>query len=456
MTNVQQAIPEFLERKDIAPRNWNVTEGAPQRGDAWTEMRTARMRVPFGADELSRTVRAHEMMHAKVSPISGEAMASLGVDYNCLIGAEEFRVNQLIGHQGFNLKVLADGSEANAGKIMGENNDWNSVVRYIASLAGTHGASGFLRGLKSSNPEFEKNAREIQKKLMKEWRTAMKYGGTERVANTEEVDGLPKGFLSFTLHIARFLESLLIPENADGTPDEYAQDSEAPEVPDVRELAKGNKGQFAKLIEDVLPKPNKVDGRLGRKRMATNIGKNPRRIHRMLVDPEARVFDKRARGRGGIVLIDQSGSMSLDTDDIWRIIENAPGCVIIGYSHQTGSKDVPNVWVLADRGQVVDKVRRGNGGNGVDGPALRFALSKRRNNEPFIWVCDGDVTAGANDRTFPNLSQECARIVTSNRIHMVPDVEGAVNALVRVARGETLETKHYGAIAVTARYMGNQ
>ena len=443
MTNVQQAIPEFLERQDIAPRNWNVIEGAPQRGDAWTEMRTAKMRVPFGADELSRTVRAHELMHAKVSPVSGEAMEKLEVRQDCLIAAEEFRINMLIGHQGFDLSILADGSESTAGKLMGQNDDWNGVVRFMASIAGTHGASGFLRGLKTTNPVFEKNARELQKAILKIWKNAIKRDrGTFRVASTRDVDGLPQGFLNFTVPVARLLENLMKPEKADGTPDEFGPE----EIPDVKQVAKGGHGQFANLIEEVLPKPNKVDGRLGRKRMATNIGKNPRRIHRMLVDPEARVFDKRARGRGGVVLIDQSGSMSLSTDDIWRIIESAPGCVIIGYSHSPGSKTIANAWVLADRGQVVESVRRGNGGNGVDGPALRFALSKRRNNEPFVWVCDGDVTDGARDDYYDNLNNECARIVKANGIHMVPDVDGAVSALQRVAQGENLPTKAVGRI----------
>lgn len=444
MSNVQQAIPEFLERKDIAPRNWNVIEGAPQRGDAWTEMRTAKMRVPFGADELSRTVRAHELMHAKVSPVSGEAMARLEVRQDCLIAAEEFRINMLIGHQGFDLKVLADGSESHAGKVLGENKDWNGVVRFMASIAGTHGASGFLRGLKSTNPLFEQNARELQKALLKIWKTAIKRDrGTYRVADTTDVEGLPRGFLQFTVPVARLLETLLHSENADGTPNELENE----DVPDVAQIAKGRAGTFAKLIEDVIPKPNKVDGRLGRKRMATNIGKNPRRIHRMLVDPEARIFDKRARGRGGVVVIDQSGSMSLDTDDIWRIIESAPGCVIIGYSHSPGSKTTPNVWVLADRGQVVEQVRGGNGGNGVDGPALRFALAKRRNNEPFVWVCDGAVTDGAQDTYYDNLNNECARLVKTNGIHMVHDVNEAVDALHRVARGETLPMRAVGQVS---------
>jgi hypothetical protein len=443
MVTAQQAHPEFLSRNDVAPRKWNVQEGAPQRGDAWTDMRIAKMRVPFGADELSRTVRAHELMHAKVSPTKSEAFEALDIRHDCIIGAEEFRVNMLVGHQGFDLKVLADGSESNVGKHLGKNNDWNGVVRFMASIAGTKSAQDFLRGLKTTNPDFEKNAREIQKVLLKRWRQTVKRDrGVKEIASTVEIDGMPFGFRSFTLSIARFLESLMIHEGAEGAPDEFGND----EVPDVAKVAKGNAGQFAKLIEDVLPKPCKVDGRLGRKRVATNIGKNPRRINRMLVDPEKRVFDRRARGRGGIVVIDQSGSMRLSTDDIWRIIESAPGCVIVGYSHSPGTKTVPNVWVLADRGTVVESVRKGNGGNGVDGPALRFALAKRRNNEPVIWVCDGMVTDGANDSEFANLTAECASIVTANGIHMVCDVDDAVKALERVARGEKLPTQGIGEV----------
>ena len=40
----------------------------------------------------------------------------------------------------------------------------------------------------------------------------------------------------------------------------------------------------------------------------------------------------------------------------------------------------------------------GNVGNGVDGPALRFALSSRRGREPVIWVCDGQVTDSERPR----------------------------------------------------------
>jgi hypothetical protein len=245
-----------------------------------------------------------------------------------------------------------------------------------------------------------------------------------------------------TVPIARLLESLLKPEGNDGTPDEFGNE----EIPDVKNIAKSGAGAFARLIELELPKPRAVDGNLGRKRVATNIGRNPRRIGRMLTDPERRIFDRRAKGRGGVVLIDQSGSMRLETENLWEIIEEAPGCVIIGYSHRTGSEEIPNVWVMAERGKVVEKVPAGNGGNGVDGPAIRFAQAKRKQGEPFIWVCDGYVTDGKGDNNFANLTDECANLVIKHSIHQVNDVEGAIKALKQVKHGKRLKANAVGEI----------
>jgi hypothetical protein len=88
----------------------------------------------------------------------------------------------------------------------------------------------------------------------------------------------------------------------------------------------------------------------------------------------------------------------------------------------------------------------GNGGNGVDGPAIRFAASKRRKGEPFIWVCDGIVTDGVHDTTYDNLDLECVRLVRKHGIHMVENVRGAVDALKQVANGSRLPTTFTGSL----------
>lgn len=439
-----KAMPEFIQRNDLPARPWVVQEGQPLRGEAWTDMVGRVMRVPYGDDETSRVIRAHELTHAKVSPVSPEALTKLiedkRLDQNCTITAEEFRVNMLVAHAGFDISALADGSESRTGKIIGQNNDWNGMVRYLGAVAGMKAGTDFLRGLKSSNPEMAKSAGEIQKQIKKLWKRASRHGAHTLADTTVSAEGLPKGFIRFTVPLADMLTKLLIKEG-DFQRDE---DSPAPTAGEIRNRIAGRDGAFADLLELNVPKPRAVDGKYGRKRVACNIGKNPRRIGRMLVDPEKRIFDRNVKGKGGVILIDQSGSMHLNEKDIWEIIKYAPGCVIIGYSHRSGSTGIPNVWVIADRGKVADNIPDGNGGNGVDGPAVRFAASKRRKGEPFIWVCDGYVTDGKADEMFDNLAIECANLVVKHDIHMVENVDLAIEALQKVGRGGKLSAVGVG------------
>ena len=456
LPTAQAAMPEWLNRDDADPSAWAVQPGQPVRGDAWTNITNKVMRVPFGVDERSRLVRAHEMMHAKVSPaiMDSRYQGVWNVSDDVLRAAEEFRVNMLVKEAGFDVDELADGSESQTGKTIGKHNDWNNAVTFIGATAGTKASADFRRGLKTSNPEMEKRIAIIEKGLKKMWKKHLKDNTTKAIASTQPkqivVNNEPPeaidstvGFAIFTKQYAEYLERFIVRpgEGVDG-------DGEMPSEDEVAAQAKGGaSGTFAVLLEKQVPKPTKVDGRIGRKRLPANVGRNPRRINRMLIDPEKRVFDKRAKGQGGIVLIDQSGSMSLTDDDIWAIIKAAPGCVIIGYSHRPGSTTIPNVWTIADRGSVAAEIPVGNGGNGVDGPAIRFAQKKRRNGEPFIWVCDGVVTDGANDRAVPSLERECATLVARHGIHMVQNVSEAVAALQAASSGRRLPTKAVGRVA---------
>jgi hypothetical protein len=144
--------------------------------------------------------------------------------------------------------------------------------------------------------------------------------------------------------------------------------------------------------------------------------------------------------------------MHLDEEDLWSILEAAPGCTVIGYSHRPSSVGVPNTWVLAQDGKVCDRIHPGQGGNGVDGPALEFAVKKRKKNEPIIWVCDGMVT-DSSDSFHDNLAEDCGKIVATQKIHMVNDAKEAVAALVKVKRGGKLQPRAIGHIARTDAWL---
>lgn len=446
---VNVAMPEFIGRADIEKEGtWEVQAGAAARGEAWADLDGKRMRVPYGEDEASRIIRAHELMHVRVSPVDIESAVKALDDFpsDVVIAAEEFRVNTLLSKAGFDTTALRDGSESTSGERAVERGDWNGAVITLGAMAGTKAATDFLRGVRRGDPEWAKALRELEKAMVKQLRRVH----PRTLGNTGLVGGVPAGFAQYTREVAALIRAAL----EAGDPNGAGEDVSSEKVKNAvkSKTNKGPRGKFAPLILDRIPLTRRVSGHLGRKRVATNMGRNPRRINRMLVDPQRRVFDRTIKGLGGVVLIDQSGSMHLTEQDLWSILEAAPGCTVIGYSHEPGSTDVPNTWVLAEDGRVCDKIRSGNGGNGVDGPALEFAIKKRKKNEPVIWVCDGLVT-DAGDGWRPNLAEDCAKIVVKERVHMVKDAKGAVEALVTVKRGGKLPTRAIGRLATTSSWV---
>lgn len=453
-----KAYPEWIARDDLpnAEKPWEVTSGPPTRGDAWTDILNQRMRIPTINDEVSRAIRAHEMTHAKLSPAHGIVIPSQLADVpnaELLVRAcEEARINFAAGDAGFDMSVLKDGSEKFAGERAAKHGDPGNIICDVIAMSNSGALKPYIAGIRKAvnagqaNPSTLQLANLVRKEVQKRTRAWIR---DRRSVSTHPVltdvktpDGsieVPAnvGYLYATIRLAEDMARLMTRRREPAS-------GEAIDTGDMP--VSSTKGSFAVPIIDKLPLTERVAGRLGRKRIATNVGRDPRRINRMLTDPEHRVFDRRARSIGGVVLIDQSGSMHLDEDDLWSIIKASPGCVVIGYSHESRSVGVANIWVLADRGRVVSHIRGGNGGNGVDGPALKFALSKRRGREPFIWVCDGYVT-DCYDDSRPHLDSICIDIVKRNGIHMVHDVTGAIDALKRVGRGEALKTRLVGSLS---------
>lgn len=455
-----KAYPEWLSRDDIpaADKPWEVVSGPPSRGEAWTDLMHQRMRIPTLPDDVSRSIRAHEMTHAKLSPQNGVVIPSWLADVpsiDTLVRAcEEARINYAAGNAGFDMSILKDGSEKFAGDRAARHGDLNNIVCDVVAMVNTGGLSPYIAGIRKAvkdgmaKPETLDTALRVRKIVQREsrrwasnpWVVSTRPQPVSVRSGEDAVDNIEvnSGYVHGTLELAQSLAPLMASTSTDG-------DGGTDPVDTGSMPASGTRGSFAKPIIQKLPLTERVAGRLGRKRIATNIGRDPRRINRLLTDPERRVFDKRARSIGGVIVIDQSGSMRLDIDDVQQIIHASPGCTIIGYSHEPGSTGVPNIWVMAERGRVTSKVPRGNGGNGVDGPALMYGLSKRRHDEPFIWVCDGYVTDSRDDH-YPILSKLCADLVRKHNIHMVPDVPGAIDALRKVSRGDKLRANLVGML----------
>ena len=471
------AMPEWLSRKDGPAGSWTVQQGQATRGNAWTNRIDRIMQVPFGDDDLSRVVRAHEMMHAKVSPEGLGFASQMSVASEAIIVAEEFRVNSLCSAVGFDMNHLRDGSESTTGKRLAKNKDWNNIVQMICATAGTKACKDLIRGISTESKELAGKARKVEKSFTDYWKGQRNRFGALRdprslkrladaVGDTTPMvfdsDGnavakyhedyilqrgqvvLPAG-MAYTFEVSRMVDAMLRYDDKVADASELDEDG----VPTDEELAgmvkSGGRKNWARLIVDrSVPLTRRAKGNLGRRRVATNIGVAPRRMERLLTDPEKRVFDRTIKGQGGVILIDQSGSMRLDDDDVMALVNEAPGCVVIGYSHRPNSSGEPNVWILADRGKVCNKVRKGNGGNGVDGPALVFANKLRKKGEPLVWVCDGMVTTADDGIAPDSLQRQVVSFVRKHSVHMVGTVDEAVKALRKAKSGQRLPTRITG------------
>ena len=197
---------------------------------------------------------------------------------------------------------------------------------------------------------------------------------------------------------------------------------------------RGNVPQWAELKVRKLNLTRHAPGGLGRKRRATDMGRNPRRIGNALADPQKRIFDSTKKGNGGVVIIDGSGSMALTTEDIVKIVDSAHGATVAVYSTDSANvKD--NLLILAEKGKMVQELPPRSGGNGVDAPALKWGIGQKQHAKaPVVFVTDGMVH-GINQGYEDLLAMDCINLVLRNNVVVRKNVAEAVKALDEIKAG---------------------
>lgn len=460
--------PELLSRKDTRRGKWEVTEARPVRGEPVTNIVERTMKVPTQDDMKARCIRAHEMMHAKISPANDwqdwikREIASV----EAMKAVEELRVNYLCEKMGFPMKShLADGGETADGERIACVNDWSTAVMMSVATVGTKSHKDFLTGIRRHNRVWGDALLDIGKRAFKEIKKADKYGklGSTEV---EPKSGLsPLGF-SHTERLAEWLDRIagMDPKKIEeeygakrakkkskggdgegngeegeathtnvgvsGTPKEAKGDPFEGITPDK---VSGRIPKWTELRVVTMPMPKLTKGNIGKRRIASATGTRPRRIHRMMTDPEMRIFDRTVKGSGGVVIIDASGSMDFTHDQIRRIVENAPGATVAVYTDK--GDGATNMWVVADKGKMVNELPQVGCGNGVDFPALKWGVSKKtKSSTPMVWVTDGGV-CGHQDNFSNLLAMQCITYVKKNRIIIVPHVEKAIEQLGNLKKG---------------------
>lgn len=459
----QKALPQMIGRNDQPNGKWRVKDCRAVRGEPQTNIESKLMLAPSQNDELARVIRAHEIMHAKISPDTQQFQKWVQREFassTAMTVVEELRVNHLCTKAGFDMSLLTDGSEMATGERLASTNDWAGCVATAIATAGTGGNKLFLNGVRRHNRAWGDELLDISKRAIKEIKKADRYGDLAETPETI-IDGqlnfIESGF-SHTERIGEWVDRLasFIPPNerkeigskkgAGQAKDGNGQHSNKNEY----ETEKGNKtGNRHKditvtdksatplwaelrIVKCAMPKYHK--GSMGKKRMATNMGRRPRRITRLLTDPQRRIFDKTTRGTGGMVIIDASGSMSFTQEQISQILDNAKGATVAIYSDRNRA-GLPNMWIVAEKGKIVNELPDYGWGNGVDYPAIVWGVkNKAQKKSPLVWVTDGGV-CGLRDGYSDLLALQCLTYARKHNYIIVPHVEEAIKQLKALTHG---------------------
>lgn len=454
------ALPDALPRRNdnVTEERWRVSDAPPLRSAARTDMAKRTMSVTDEMGYTAAAIRAHELTRAAFSPTAplSQCAQVFGVTPEALEAAEEWRLIALAQFAGVSMAHLVDGTEKSEARLAALKKDWRAAILLTVRTWGTDAERAVKSTLSKDAPK------EWAKPLTKFRRTLRGFGKSPyymrsmETLNYQDSDGnpvvMPRGFYE-AASVAHLVDRTTKP-GADPTisPAQRAQAARAQKETErhnatekalrkfrtLPEYSKtGSRYQDVRLMESKLEEAQ--TGKIATKRTAANVGKKPRRLSRALTDPQRRVFDKRTRTNGGVVVVDMSGSMRLSTDDVDAILKAAGGATVLGYSN-VGSHRA-NVWLIAHNGHRATVYPEYGANNDVDAPALRYAASLRKNrHDPFIWVSDGRAYHDGNSFTRAS-AREIDDLVRKHGIHNAPDAEAAVRELQRCARGNRTYTK---------------
>lgn len=494
-----KTIPELelIGRDDVCTTGrWKIRETQPVRGLPRTCVEAKEMYIPLGLEERDRCIRAHEMIHAKVSPTTDDfrGWISRGIaSEKALIIAEESRVNYLATLLGYPLETeLIDGREILDAIDLTKMGDWSNLVASAVSGVFTAGETKWIEGASIVNKKYGEQIANIIKYVRQYW---LDLGPFERDSEKERIRTRERLCEIGEVDEEQEETNLRVLENKTEATDEFGAVYVSPnngfafsedlakyidqwmDAGDMVEMSNANTNLATALVDQcdddtrgLNPKPvwdtlrfwpgkpmQPVIGAVSRKRIATNTGKYPRRVERLLTDPDRRIFDTVKKAEGGFVLIDGSGSMEFGADDIEKMVLAAPGCTVAVYSapddptyYGTDRVAEYTMFLLAQNGRMLSRDQicevqdRLNGGNGCDLPALQWAIGRRKNrHQPIVWITDGGIHGNRMEIV------RAARIAQAAGVMYAHNTSQAVDLLRQLRRVRRVRTDMPGVMAYT-------
>jgi len=399
--------------------------------DGMTSKTERQLWVPWQAG--GRMVSRHELGHVLISPTQ---LPRVRFPLACLMAVEDARVNTGLANLGVGLDLereQADHVVALARSDLRRGMPAALVLRAVAAT-GTNVETRLLAVIERA----EGAARLIE--LVETVR--------ERLERARRRSGGYTARFPTALKLARWLASdlgdlgLYIPESmrvciscCQGEPVDGEDGDEQMSLPFLDTGAQSGKMRVttAPLTQPCPPIPQ---GRARSKRSAEE-GVSVKNVYRYLAD--GRVFSAPARRRGGgTVLIDVSGSMSLSSDDVDRIIRDAPEATLVAIYSGHDQEGELRVVVKGGRRTSAEHLTPAGAGNVVDVPALEWLA---RQKGPRVWLSDGGVT-GCGDRSTAGITSSCRQLRRRATIKRVETAEQAASFL----SGRYVKTGHKRAV----------
>jgi hypothetical protein len=431
------------------------------------------MKAPDEFGETAEACRAHAYCHGAFSPVEPlvKYARMFEVSTDALTIAECLRMNVIAEKSGVSIEAFIDYSEEGKARRAGLSKSWRDALLITLYAHKTGHESKVKTALTKFAPtEWRKPLQEFRremKKILSHYHysisnlTALEFEYLEDDGTKRPLE-MPAGF-STSISLARLIESHSRREPELETAETRAEKANAKAEADRERKRSSAMSKFTKHPEhtgkgssydDVRLMDTELDtahlGKMAKRRIASNKGKAPRHVSRMATDPHTRIFSRKIRAHGGVVLIDQSGSMSLSASDVEAILSVAGGATVIGYS-DCGSH-VANVWIHAKNGKRSTLAPMGGNGNGVDASALRYAISERsRTGEPIVWVTDG-YAYSKNGNMGKKETAELVSLITRHGVHMVDTPAEAVAILAKATRGEKPRQRISGYVKQCKEY----
>lgn len=441
-------LPEATGRRAYASNDYEHTREAMSYDSVTVEFSQSddgkhRIIAPKGGGEIGRRLRRYALAYSRYGlPKASSFAKRWGVSNEAMVAAQRAIANAV------HTKSFGDDPTEGTTNVAGLASLINSgsvspaVMAHALSYAGT-GASDALASLIADTKLAEKYKRHVQDIQDSYLGVTSPYWHNDvkryEYANQEATWRRREGLRRYR-YLAEFIEnctnSLVTKANGAGKPkpkgnqpDENGERTPARNVP-LDGLSDGWWDLF--LAKPPLEIAHR--GLMGRRIVRSAEGKYPRYIERLVTDPERRIFARKTRALGAVVVVDCSGSMAWDEKDLDDVVNLTAGATVLCYSTgDTANEDNPNAWIVARNNSRVRRLPYFPGGNGCDGPALAYAVRHLRqgSSHPIIWVSDQRVT-GKGDCTSAQLRAETDAIVKRYGIRVVADNREAKRLLAQL------------------------